>query len=304
VSLTVRQLRYFIATAELGQISQAAIALSISQSAITTAVKELEQVVGFQLFRRSSSGMELTELGRQFRVHANEILAKINDAMQLPGPDDQIQGSLTIAAMYTVMGYFLPYHLDRLNRRYPDLNIRIHEASREGIEEGLLSNRYDIGVMLTSLVVSEEIVSETLLSSVRRLWTCSRHKLLDANEVSLELVAKERYIMLTMDEAAYSTVRYWKQSSSQPNVVLRTSSVEGVRSMVANGQGITILSDMMYRPWSLEGKRIETIVTSDPIPAMNVGLAWRRNVEFTPSMRLFRKYFRDSLQTPNSPSYN
>lgn len=304
MSLTVRQLRYFIATAELGQISQAAIALSISQSAITTAVKELEQVVGFQLFRRSSSGMELTELGRQFRVHANEILAKINDAMQLPGPDDQIQGSLTIAAMYTVMGYFLPYHLDRLNRRYPDLNIRIHEASREGIEEGLLSNRYDIGVMLTSLVVSEEIVSETLLSSVRRLWTCSRHKLLDANEVSLELVAKERYIMLTMDEAAYSTVRYWKQSSSQPNVVLRTSSVEGVRSMVANGQGITILSDMMYRPWSLEGKRIETIVTSDPIPAMNVGLAWRRNVEFTPSMRLFRKYFRDSLQTPNSPSYN
>lgn len=304
MSLTVRQLRYFVATAELGQISQAAIALSISQSAITTAVKELEQIVGFQLFRRSSNGMELTDQGRQFRVHADEILAKINDAMQIPLPDDQIPGSLTIAAMYTVMGYFLPYHLDRLSRRYPNLHIKINEASREGIEEGLLSNRYDIGVMLTSLVVSEEIVSETLLSSVRRLWTCSGHPLLDATEVSLELAAKERYIMLTMDEAAYSTVKYWKQSPSQPDVVLRTSSVECVRSMVANGQGITILSDMMYRPWSLEGKRIETIVTSDPVPAMNVGLAWRRGTEFTPSMRLVRKYFRDSLQTPGIRAYD
>jgi len=303
LSLTIRQLKYFVATAELGQISQAAIALSISQSAITTAIKELEQIVGFNLFLRSSTGMELTEQGRQLRAHANDILAKVNDAMRMPAPEDRLQGTLTIAAMYTVMGYFLPYHLDRLSKRYPDLRIQIHEANREGIEEGLLSNRYDIAVMLTSLVVSDEVISETLLSSVRRLWTCSRHPLLDATEVSLDLIAKERYIMLTIDEAAYSTVKYWKQSASQPNVILRTSSVEGVRSMVANGQGITILSDMVYRPWSLEGNRIETIVTSDAVPPMNIGLAWKRNVEFTPPMRLFRKYFRDSFQTPGLRAY-
>lgn len=266
MSLTVKQLKYFVATAELGQISQAAIALSISQSAITTAIRDLELLLGFPLFRRSSSGMELTEQGRQFRAHANDILAKIGDAMRMPVADASTQGSLTVAAMYTVMGYFLPYHLDRLSNRYPGLRIQIHEANREGIEEGLLSNRYDIAVMLTSLVASEDIASETLLSSARRLWVCSRHRFLEETEVSLELIANERYIMLTIDEAAYSTVKYWKQSASQPNVMLRTSSVEGVRSMVANGQGITILSDMMYRPWSLEGKRIETIVTSNPIP--------------------------------------
>lgn len=247
--------------------------------------------------------MDLTEQGRRFRAHANDILAKIDDAMKVPAPDEEIHGTLTVAAMYTVLGYFLPYHLDRLNNRYPALRIQIHEANREGIEEGLLSKRYDIAVMLTSLVASEDVASETLISSARRLWVCSRHHFLEETEVSLELIANERYIMLTIDEAAYSTVKYWKQSGSQPNVILRTASVEGVRSMVANGQGITILSDMVYRPWSLEGKRIETIVTSNIIPPMNIGLAWRRSAEFTPAMRLFRKYFRDNLQTPSVPVY-
>ena len=52
MSLTLRHVRYFVATAEIGQISQAAIHLNISQSAVTTAIKELEGIVGTLLFQR------------------------------------------------------------------------------------------------------------------------------------------------------------------------------------------------------------------------------------------------------------
>jgi len=52
-ALSFKQLKYFVATAELGQISRAATALSISQSAITTAIQELEKTLGAELFRRS-----------------------------------------------------------------------------------------------------------------------------------------------------------------------------------------------------------------------------------------------------------
>ncbi len=70
MTLSFRQIRYFVATAELGQISQAAIDLSISQSAITTAIKDLERIVGASLFLRTSHGMDLTPAGRQFLSHA------------------------------------------------------------------------------------------------------------------------------------------------------------------------------------------------------------------------------------------
>ena len=58
MSFSIRQIRYFVATAELGQISRAAVELSISQSAITTAIRDLEKTVNSQLFIRSPGGME------------------------------------------------------------------------------------------------------------------------------------------------------------------------------------------------------------------------------------------------------
>lgn len=66
MALTLRQLKYFVATAELGQISQAAIQLTISQSAVTSAIRELEDSLGTQLFVRTASGVALTNTGRRF----------------------------------------------------------------------------------------------------------------------------------------------------------------------------------------------------------------------------------------------
>lgn len=295
MKISLRQIRYFVATAELGQVSQAAINLSISQSAITTAIKELEQIVGLSLFERTPHGMDLTQAGRQFFSHAYEILRKVEEATHLTMVSSELTGTLTVAATYTVIGYFLPFHIERIRRRFPLLDIQLFEINRESIEEGLLANRYDIAVLLTSNILNPELCTETLLSSARRLWVPARHHLLAEETVGLKEVSKEPYIMLTVDEASHTALKYWSQTVYQPHFALRTSSVEAVRSLVANNQGVAILSDMVHRPWSLEGRRIETITLRDPIPSMDVGLAWRQNVEFTPAMSAFQAYFRQAL---------
>jgi len=68
--------------------------------------------------------------------------------------------------------------------------------------------------------------------------------------------------------------------------------------MVANGQGVTVLSDMVYRPWSLEGRRIVTVETDPVVPSMDVGLAWRRGAEMTPATQVLYTYFRQAFNTP------
>ena len=60
--------------------------------------------------------------------------------------------------------------------------------------------------------------------------------------------------------------------------------------MVAAGMGVTILSDMVYRPWSLEGQRLERRLLEAEIPTMDVGLAWRRDAELSPAARAFREF--------------
>jgi DNA-binding transcriptional LysR family regulator len=59
---------------------------------------------------------------------------------------------------------------------------------------------------------------------------------------------------------------------------------------VAAGMGITILSDLVYRPWSLEGQRLERRQIEDEIPTMDVGLAWRADTALTPAARTFRDF--------------
>ena len=300
MSFSLRQLRYFVATAEHGQVSHAAVDLSISQSAVTMAIKDLEQIVGASLFNRTSHGVELTPAGRQFLSHAYEILAKVDEASHLNLVSNDVEGRLVIAATYTVMGYFLPLHIERMHRLYPKLDIHMYEMNREAIEEGLLSNRYDISVLLTSNILNPMLTTETLLSSVRRLWVPAQHPLLRKSGVGLREIAEEPYIMLTVDEAAHSSLKYWNSTLYQPKVRLRTSSIEAVRSMVANGQGVAILSDMVHRPWSLEGRRIETLNIQDPVPPMDVGLAWKASTVFTPAMQAFRTYFQQAYSLPGT----
>lgn len=301
--INFRHLKYFVATAESGQVSRAATLLSISQSSVTGAIRDLEAELGATLFQRSAQGMELTEAGREFLASAHEILEKLDEASKLTRRHSTVTGVISLAATYTVLGYFLPYHLDRLAHLYPGLEIRLSELNRESIEEGLLSNRFDMAVVLTSNLNNPELDSETLLRSTRRLWVPNNHRFLrkGKGKASFKDISEEEYIMLTIDEAAHTTMKYWGGTSYQPKVRLRTSSLEAVRSMIANGQGITILSDMVYRPWSLEGKRIGTVTTEREIPSMDVGLAWRPGIEFSRPVAVLADYFRQCYTLPQTP---
>jgi DNA-binding transcriptional LysR family regulator len=296
--MQIRQLKYFVATAESGQVSRAAVALSVSQSSVTTAIRELEVETASKLFERSAQGMELTQAGRELLAVAYEILAKVEEASNIGQRGGSGKGSLSIAVTYTVMGYFLPYHLDRLSRLHPDLKISVFEMNREVIEEGLISNRFDLAVLLTSNITTPELETETLFRSPRRLWVGNSHPFAQRRKVSMEEIGEEDYIMLTVDEAAHTAMKYWSMQKLQPKVSLRTSSIEAVRSMVANQQGVTILSDMVYRPWSLEGKRIQTVQTDFSVPSMDVGLAWPRSAELTREAQLIHDYFRRSFIAP------
>jgi DNA-binding transcriptional LysR family regulator len=68
--------------------------------------------------------------------------------------------------------------------------------------------------------------------------------------------------------------------------------VEAVRSLVATGAGVALLPDLIYRPWSLEGQRIETRVIEDEVPSMDIGLAWRRDTKPSEAAMAFRDFMR------------
>ncbi|HUG62846.1 MAG TPA: LysR family transcriptional regulator [Methylomirabilota bacterium] len=292
MSVSLKQIRYFIAAAESGQISQAAVELSVSQSAVTAAIQQLEATLGVRLFDRNPGGVSPTMEGSRFLLHARNVMAAVEEAVRVPRSSNATTaGEVRVGVTYTVAGYFLPRHHARFARNFPNVTLDLYEASRSVIEQALLDGALDIAVMLVSnLEARDRLQSETLMRSRRRLWLPTEHPLLKAERVDLGGVARYPYVMLTVDEASHTAGRYWARTEHRPNVIFRTSSVEAVRSMVAAGMGVTILSDMVFRPWSLEGQRIETRVIESDIPTMDVGLAWRRDQPLSPATRAFHDF--------------
>jgi len=299
MSLSLRQIRYFVAAADAGQISKAAMEMNVSQSAVTAAVKSLEDQLGARLFDRLAAGVRLTYEGHQFLQRARNVLAAVNEAERITArAGAAIEGRLKVATTYTVAGYFLPPHLVRFQRNFPKVALELHEEPRPAIEAGLLSGEFDLALMLTSNLADRTAIAwETLLRSRRRLWLSSDHPLLEKPALTLADVAAEPYVMLTVDEAEKTAGGYWEPTPWRPKVVFRTSSVEAVRSMVSNGSGVTVLSDMVYRPWSLEGERIEAVTLTDPVPSMDVGIAWARERQLRPSAAAMLEHFRHGFGT-------
>lgn len=291
--LSLKQIRYFIATADSGQVSQAAIEVNVSQSAITAAIKQLEHDLEVTLFRRHNAGVALTAEGTRFLQHARNIMAAVNAAENAPLTEEKaISGTVRLGVSYTVAGYFLPRHYARFKRSFPRIRVDIYELPRNAIEGGLKDGSLDLAVMLVSNIHDRShLAYETLFRSRRRLWLPVEHPLLQAENIGLEDVASLPYVMLTVDEASRTSQRYWKPTGLRPNVVFNTSSVEAVRSMVADGIGVTILSDMVYRPWSLEGQRIELRSVTADIPTMDVGLAWSRKRPQSDATRTLHEFF-------------
>ena len=292
MSFSLKQIRYFISAAETGQVTHASTNLNVSQSAVTTAIKSLEQFLQIQLFERHANGITLTYEGNQCLYRARNIMSAVEEATRFPKRiNEDITGVLRLVFTYTVAGYFIPTILARFKKNFPNIELHLSEAPRNEIEEGLISGKYDLAIMLTSnLLNQEDIAFETLFKSKRRLWVSSDHKFLSAPSVSLQDVSNEPYIMLAVDEASNTAQRYWNRTPYRPDTIFRTSSVEAVRSLVASGVGVTILSDMVYRPWSLEGLKIDVLPLADDIPSMDVGFAWIQNKDFCPQEKAFLEF--------------
>ncbi len=290
--ITFRQIRYFIATADKGKVSLAAADLNVSQSAVSTAIKDLEDELNFRLFTRQAYGVTLTFEGHQFLQHARNIIAAVSEATHMPyEPSENVEGDVVVGVSFTVAAYFLPNLLSRFQRVFPKVTVHVLEHDREEIEQGILGGKLNLALMLVSNLRNKfEIDSETLLRSPRKLWLNSNHPFMGKETVTLAEISNEPYVMLTVDEASKTAMRYWEDTEYRPNVIFATTSVEAVRSMVALGMGITVLSDMVYRPWSLEGYRVETKPVTEDIPTMDVGVAWCRDSHLTLPVRSFRDF--------------
>jgi DNA-binding transcriptional LysR family regulator len=289
MNITFRQIRYFIAVAEARSVSGGSSAVGISQSAVTDAIRTLELETGVTLFHRHAKGVTLTREGHQFLRHARAIIGAIADMGRGVGAErDQTAGTLRIGVTPVVTGYFLSDMLSRFTRQFPRIEVSLVEDKRAYVEHLLVGGELDLALLIVSNLEQKSAIDhEVLLRSECRAWMAPGHAMSDVDGLSLADLENEALVALSLDELEGLIDGIWEKFDHPPRVAWRTSSMEGVRSLVGTGAGITLLPDLVYRPWSLDGDRIVAKRTRETLPTVDIGVAWRRLTRHSEAASLF-----------------
>ena len=272
INISLRQLEYFVAAAQHGGAARAAHALNVSQPSISKAIADLEVLWNEVLFvRRHARGLELTAAGRVRQREAQMLLEK---ARALEGPRrEEEAGLLRVGCLSTLAPRYLPEILVRMRARHPLVEIEAHEADTETLVQMLERGALD-AALLYDLGLARAVRMEAVTSFVPYALLPAGHALAARTSLPLSALAQEPFILINLPHSREYFLSLFRQAGVAPRIAHQTKSIEMVRSLVANGLGVSLLTTRPVRDWSYDGKRIACRRLRGPLIAQSVVLAY------------------------------
>jgi DNA-binding transcriptional LysR family regulator len=270
---TLRQLEYFVAVAEAGSVTGAASRVHLSQSAMSTALADLERALDVQLLlRHHARGVTLTPAGEQLLAASRRLLtqaAELHAAAQ--GLGHALSGPLAVGCYGVLAPYVLPELLAASAQRYPGLRLETFEVDLDELAGGVLSGRFELGL-------SYNLAPDPQLS-VRRLFALPPYVLLPAghalagrSRLQLSQLAGEPLALLDLPQSRDYFRGLFEQAGVTPSVRYRSSSVETCRALVGRGLAYTLLNLQPTVSTSLDGHPVVSVPLGKPAAALDVVL--------------------------------
>lgn len=239
-------LRIFTTVAEHMSFSRAAEALYISQPAVSTAVRELENQLGLPLFERGAGKLSLTEAGSLLAERGRAVLAIERAAEEdLQALGSLQRGVLRIGASTTIATYLLPPIIAAYLHQYPGVDLRLTIQNTLSIVGLLLDYQVDVA-LVEGPVADKRIASEPWRVDELVVIAAPSHPLVRSTRrdaVPIALLAKEVFLVR---EPGSGTRQVAEQALRQHGIVLERTvelgSTEAIKQAVASGFGLAFVS--------------------------------------------------------------
>lgn len=247
--MDLRHLRYFVAVAEERSFLRASERLHISQPPLSTQIKDLERAVGAALFERSSRGVNLTAAGVAFYTEAVAILARIEHAkIAVSRVTQGEQGHLKLGFIPIADFSVLPSTLCHFKNQFPSVNVQLYQLDAEAQLRELEAENIDVG-LTTVPHEGAKLSFTTLFEEGLVLAVPDNHRALnDSTAISLEVFAKERFIMTprSMTPGLHDlSFEFCRNVGFSPNISQIADQLQTVIGLVSSGLGIALVPQSM-----------------------------------------------------------
>ena len=298
IQFSLRQLEYFVATAQQGGTLQAARSLHVSQPSISNAISALEALWQTRLFvRLHAQGMQLTADGKQRYKGARRILQQAQALGQASQLD--IAGELRIGCFSTLGPMYFPGLVRACQATYPQIKITLFEADTETLLDGIERDRLDLALMYDTGIAGR-VTLHLLDEHVPYVLLPPDHHLAARESVHVSELDQEPFILINLPHSREYFLSILKFDGVTPNIVAETGSIEMVRAMVANGHGVSILVTRPDSDIAYDGKPITCKPLLGRFPSQKMVLAATRDHALTPAGAAFLDIARQHLQHPEA----
>jgi LysR family transcriptional regulator, transcription activator of glutamate synthase operon len=282
-AMELRQLRAFVHVTHAGTFTRAAEELHVAQSAVSQAVGRLEAELGFELLRRTSRGVELTEAGTLVFERAREIVAGA-DAIRsdLAALRGLLEGTVALGTMLPPGPIDLPGLLASFHAAHPGVTVRVREGSAPEILAAVRRDELDVAFTgVEPEALADGLAGERMLGEELLLITPPDHA-----PLTLDRLEGVPFIGYRRGSALRDTVD--RAVGAAPEIVFETDELVSVRELVAQGLGVSIVP--------------RSTVDGDgpPVQAIEIGLerpltlVWRERRQ-PPAAAAFLSFVRGAL---------
>jgi len=251
--ITLRQLATFTAIAELGNVTQAAARIALSQSAASQALQELERALGTRLFDRSGKRLALNDNGRAFYPKASALLAQ---SAELESLFESAPVQLSLGASRSIGGYLLPQVMAGFLGELPESRLELQVANSGGVIEALAEFRLDVA-FIEAPIQHPQIQLTPWMADELLLVVAPDHPLALAERVSLKDLSAARWVLR---EAGSGTRVTFEQQVlprlGSVNAPLEVSNAEAIKHLVGSGFGIGCLSQRVVQAELARGELV------------------------------------------------
>jgi len=277
--MELRHLRYFVAVAEMENVSRAAMQrLHVSQPSLSRQIRDLEDEMGVQLLERTAKSVRLTDAGRAFLDEARAILKHTDDAV---GKVRAIAGKgeteLHIGDWPLATGQIMPTLLRAYQKAMPIVKVKMHDWAVEKNIAGVRDGRLQLAIILPPLKANalEELRFEPLFTGRVCLAVSCDHPFASRRSLSLADAAREPFIGLTREDYP----RYFEYLSAifacvndKPRIVEEHDGWSGVFSAVSAGTGVALTSEA----FSVLSDRIKLVRLTPEPKRVAIGILTRK----------------------------
>jgi DNA-binding transcriptional LysR family regulator len=242
--MELRHLRYFIAVAEERNFTRAAERLHIAQPPLSRQIQQLEEGLGVLLFERNTRPLKLTDAGRFFYAHAQQLLAQTAELESMTKRVGKIERKLSMGFVASTLYGMLPKIIRRFREQYSEVELTLHEMSTMDQIQALKEGRIDVGFgrirqedpNVKRIVLREEPLIVALPSE---------HPLLSAKPVlSLKDILAETVIIFPKaprPSFADQVLAAFHDRAIEPKKIYEVRELQIALGLVAAGEGVAIV---------------------------------------------------------------